>query len=91
MRSLKRRTLAGLTVVAVSLVACTGQTGGTQRTIGTIALGADLPLSGADGALGTPAKDAVDLATMVVAGSIDLDRLQRTVAATLRKADRKAG
>jgi hypothetical protein len=35
-------------------------------------------------------KDAVDVATMVVAGSIDLDRLQRTVAALLGSTDKRA-
>jgi branched-chain amino acid transport system substrate-binding protein len=58
----KRRALAWLAVAALSLAACTAQEGGPQRTIGTIALGADLPLSGADGSVGTPAKNAVDLA-----------------------------
>jgi branched-chain amino acid transport system substrate-binding protein len=58
----KRRALAWLTLTALSLAACTAQNGGTQRTIGTIALGADLPLSGADGSDGTPARHAVDLA-----------------------------
>jgi branched-chain amino acid transport system substrate-binding protein len=59
---MKRRALAWLTLVALSLAACTGQSGGSQRTIGTISLGADLPLSGEDGPDGTPAKNAVDLA-----------------------------
>jgi branched-chain amino acid transport system substrate-binding protein len=57
-----RRGLVWLAVAALSLAACTAQQGGPQRTIGTIALGADLPLSGADGSDGIPAKNAVDLA-----------------------------
>jgi branched-chain amino acid transport system substrate-binding protein len=58
----KRGPLAGLTVVALSLAACTGQISGTPRSIGTIAIGADLPLSGGDGPDGTSARNAVDLA-----------------------------
>ena len=59
---MKRCALAWIILAAMNVAACTGQNGGTQRTIGTIALGADLPLSGADGPDGTSAKNAVDLA-----------------------------
>lgn len=59
---MKRPAPAWLILVALSLVACTGQNGGTQRTMGMIALGADLPLSGEDGPDGTPASNAIELA-----------------------------
>jgi branched-chain amino acid transport system substrate-binding protein len=59
---MKRCALAWLTVAALSLGGCTGQNGSTQRTIGMVAVGADLPLSGEDGPDGTPARNAVDLA-----------------------------
>ncbi|MEA2668146.1 MAG: branched-chain amino acid transport system substrate-binding protein, partial [Chloroflexota bacterium] len=59
---MKSRALAWLTVMTLSLAACTGQNGGTLRTLGTIALGADLPLSGGDGPDGTSARNAIDLA-----------------------------
>jgi branched-chain amino acid transport system substrate-binding protein len=59
---MKRGALAWLTLVALSLAGCTGQIASTQRTLGTVALGADLPLSGEDGPDGTPARNAIDLA-----------------------------
>jgi branched-chain amino acid transport system substrate-binding protein len=59
---MRRGALAWLTLLALSLAGCTGQISGTPRTIGTIAIGADLPLSGEDGPDGTPARNAVDLA-----------------------------
>jgi branched-chain amino acid transport system substrate-binding protein len=59
---MKRCALAWLTLVALSLAGCTGQLGSTPRTIGTIAIGADLPLSGEDGPDGTPARQGIELA-----------------------------
>jgi branched-chain amino acid transport system substrate-binding protein len=59
---MKRGALAWLVLAALSLAACTSQNGIAQRTLGMIALGADLPLSGGDGPDGTSAKNAIDLA-----------------------------
>ena len=58
---MKRRALAWATVAAMSFAGCTSQNGIAERTLGVIALGADLPLSGGDGPDGTSAKNAVDL------------------------------
>ena len=59
---MRRCALASLIVAAISLAGCTSQNGTAERTLGTIALAADLPLSGGDGPDGTPAKNAIDLA-----------------------------
>ena len=59
---MKRGALAWLALLSLSLAGCTGQIGATPRTIGTVAIGADLPLSGADGPDGTPARNAIELA-----------------------------
>jgi branched-chain amino acid transport system substrate-binding protein len=59
---MKRGALAWLTVAALSLNGCTSQNGIAERTLGVIALGADLPLTGGDGPDGTSAKNAIDLA-----------------------------
>jgi branched-chain amino acid transport system substrate-binding protein len=59
---MKRGALAWLTVAAMSLAGCTSQNGIAERTLGVIALGADLPLTGGDGPDGTSAKNAIDLA-----------------------------
>jgi len=59
---MKRGVLAWLMLAAISLAGCTSPSGTAQRTLGTIALGADLPLSGGDGPDGTSAKNAIDLA-----------------------------
>jgi branched-chain amino acid transport system substrate-binding protein len=59
---MKRCALAWMVLAAINLAACTGQNGSAQRTLGLIALGADLPLSGDDGPDGTSAKNAIDLA-----------------------------
>jgi branched-chain amino acid transport system substrate-binding protein len=59
---MKRAALAWLTLLALALPGCTGQPGSIPRTIGQIAIGADLSLSGADGPDGTPARNAIELA-----------------------------
>src|ERR1700737_4095759 len=59
---MRRCALTWLIVAAISLAGCTSQNGTAERTLGTIALAADLPLSGGDGPDGTPARNAIDLA-----------------------------
>jgi branched-chain amino acid transport system substrate-binding protein len=59
---MKPGALAWLMVAAMSLAGCTSPNDGAQRTLGVIALGADLPLTGGDGPDGISAKNAIDLA-----------------------------
>jgi branched-chain amino acid transport system substrate-binding protein len=57
-----RRVAVGLLILTLALAGCSGGSGGTQHVIGTLRIGADLPLSGDDAADGVPAKNAIDLA-----------------------------
>ena len=53
---------AWVIVSGLLLAGCTVAAGGSQRTVGVIKLGADLPLSGDDAPDGIPVKNAIDLA-----------------------------
>jgi branched-chain amino acid transport system substrate-binding protein len=54
--------VVGMLIVVVTLCGCTPGGDGAQRVIGTVKLGADLPLSGDDAPDGLPVKNAIELA-----------------------------